>query len=200
MGKKVVTFAIDNENGITAYPSRKEAEDGAGDGVALFTSPSQLDTILTGCSGSRLIEIWNGIPGVEPVTKFTSRTVAIGRIWKAIQVLAPEAAEETPDAAPQAPVVAPKPAKATRKATAAKEPRAKAKAEPKGDSKKAQVIAMIQKPGGATLAAIMAATDWQAHTVRGFMSTVPKKLGIEVVSAKVDGERTYSAKATAAGA
>lgn len=199
MGKKVTTFAIDNENNVTAYPSRKEAEGGAGD-ASLFTSPSQLDAVLTGCTGARLIEIWNGIPGVEPVTKFTSRTVAIGRIWKAIQVLAPEAAEETPDAAQQAPAAAPKAAKAARKATAPKEPRAKAEAEPKGDSKKAQVIAMIQKPGGATLAAIMAATDWQAHTVRGFMATVPKKLGLEIVSEKVEGERTYSAKATAAGA
>lgn len=194
----MITFVIDTENGITAYPSQKEAKEAAEDGSYMFSSQHDLDAITRNCQASQLIEIWNGIPGVEPVNKFTSRQVALGRIWKAIQVLAPKA-EEAPDGAPQAADVAPKPEKAARKATARKEPRTKpAKAEPR-DSKKAQVIAMIQQPGGATLAAIMKATDWQAHTVRGFMATVPKKLGIEVVSAKVDGERTYSteAKATA---
>ena len=59
---------------------------------------------------------------------------------------------------------------------------------------------MIQEKGGASLAAIMKHTGWQAHTVRGFMATVPKKLGLKLVSEKVDGERTYSAgKSSAAG-
>ena len=46
----------------------------------------------------------------------------------------------------------------------------------------------------ATLAEIMKATDWQAHTVRGFISgTLGKKMGLTVTSAKNDdGERTYS--------
>jgi hypothetical protein len=208
MGKKVVTFAIDNENGITAYPSRKEAEAAfqcgyvfSGDG-SFFASREQLDQVLTGCPGSRLIEIWNGIPGVEPVSKFTSRTIAIGRIWKAIQPLAPAVAEETADVAPQAADVAPKSPKPTRKATAPKKRRTAPPQAEHGESKKAQVLAMLQQPGGVTLAAIMKATGWLSHTTRAFVATVPKKLGIEVVSAKVDGERTYSAAAatTSAGA
>ena len=191
MGKKTITFAIDNENGITAYPSRKEAE-AAGEG-SFFSSPEQLDQVTTGCTGSRLIEIWNGIPGVEPVTKFTSRAIALGRIWKAIQALAPEAAEEPATAEPQAAHVEPKPAKPRTKATAAKKPHTAAKGtELSRGSKTAQVIEMIRQPGGATLAAIMKTTGWLPHTTRSFMSTAGKKLGVEVVSTKVDGERTYS--------
>jgi hypothetical protein len=196
VGKKTITFAIDNENGITAYPSRKEAE-AAGEG-SFFSSAEQLDQVTTGCPGGQLIEIWNGIPGVEPVKKFTSRRVALGRIWKAIQALAPEA-EGSPDVAPQAAHVEPKPARPSTKATAAKKPHIAAKgAQPPRGSKTAQVIEMIRQPGGATLAAIMKATGWLPHTTRSFMSTAPKKLGIEVVSAKVDGERTYSTETKAA--
>ncbi len=53
---------------------------------------------------------------------------------------------------------------------------------------------MLQRKSGATLAEIMKATDWQAHTVRGFISgTLGKKMGLTVTSEKNDdGERAYS--------
>ncbi len=43
----------------------------------------------------------------------------------------------------------------------------------------------------------MKATEWQAHSVRGFLSgSLRKKLGLTITSAKgTDGERTYSVKA-----
>jgi hypothetical protein len=43
------------------------------------------------------------------------------------------------------------------------------------------------------LAEIMAATDWQAHSVRGFISgNITKKMGMAVESTKSkDGDRTY---------
>ena len=55
---------------------------------------------------------------------------------------------------------------------------------------------MLKRPGGATLQQIMAATEWQPHSVRGFISgTLGKKLGLAVESAKGEnGERTYSLK------
>ena len=60
------------------------------------------------------------------------------------------------------------------------------------DSAQARVIAMISTPEGATLDAIMKATRWQAHTVRGFISgTARKKLGLTIDSTRVDGQRTY---------
>jgi hypothetical protein len=50
---------------------------------------------------------------------------------------------------------------------------------------------MINRPLGATLAEIVAATGWRAHTVRGFICVQPKKLGLKVESFKRQGERVY---------
>jgi Protein of unknown function (DUF3489) len=83
-------------------------------------------------------------------------------------------------------------AKASTKAIA-KASTKKAADGPRPESKKAEVIAMIQAKGGATLEAIMKRTGWQKHTVRGFMATVPAKLGLKLKSEKVEGARTYSA-------
>jgi hypothetical protein len=60
-------------------------------------------------------------------------------------------------------------------------------------SKKATVLALLKKPGGVTLKEIMAATDWQAHSVRGFISgALGKKMGLTVESTRrEDGERSY---------
>jgi hypothetical protein len=60
-------------------------------------------------------------------------------------------------------------------------------------SKTDQVLALLQQPSGASLQAIMKATGWQAHSVRGFVSGhLGKKLGLRVKSVKRDGERVYS--------
>jgi len=60
-------------------------------------------------------------------------------------------------------------------------------------SKTAKVLDLLKRSGGATLKEIMKATDWQPHSVRGFISgTLGKKMGLRVESAKGDdGERSY---------
>jgi hypothetical protein len=64
----------------------------------------------------------------------------------------------------------------------------------KGDSgsKQSRVIAMLQSPAGTTIAAMMKATSWQQHSVRGFLAgVVRKRLKLKLDSKKVDGQRVY---------
>src|SRR5262245_60089717 len=59
-------------------------------------------------------------------------------------------------------------------------------------SKQARVIAMLKSPAGATIDAMMKATGWQQHSVRGFLAgVVRKRLKLKLGSKKVDGERVY---------
>jgi hypothetical protein len=78
--------------------------------------------------------------------------------------------------------------KAPKKATKTKA------AGPRQGSKTEKVLDLLKRSGGASLKDIMKATDWQAHSVRGFLSgTLGKKMNLEVKSTKgEDGERIYS--------
>jgi hypothetical protein len=92
--------------------------------------------------------------------------------------------------APQPKTKRTKKAKPAKKPTRAKKPASRPNTE--RANKKAEVIAMMKRAKGATLAEIMAATKWQAHTVRGFVSILGSKGGEKIESSKnAAGERTY---------
>ena len=89
-----------------------------------------------------------------------------------------------------------KPGKKTRSANkAGSAKKSTAKPKPGRADKKAEVIALLKRAKGATLPEIMAATLWQAHTVRGFVSILGRKGGEKIESSKnAHGERTYKVK------
>jgi hypothetical protein len=254
--KIMKTFTIDADNNITVHTSKKAAKE---TGAPAFASEAEFAELI-GTDNSRLVEIFNSLPGVKPVTKFANRKAATQRIWTAIQSLGESAAapaqqaeepaavtpvpavevatevaasaqtaaqidtalpievsEPAAQAEPEMPAavasaetvatsgaqgadVAPAAAESGKKTTRvkkapkAKEVRATAKTEsgPREGSKTAQVVAMLKREGGATLAEIMTTMQWQKHTVRGFMAGAMKKAGYAVESFKPEGgERTY---------
>jgi len=88
--------------------------------------------------------------------------------------------------------VAPPPAKGRMRASASKEAAPQLDRQHRPGSKLAAVVAMLRAPEGASIAAIMTATDWQAHSVRGAIAgAIKKKLGLAVISERRGDERVY---------
>jgi hypothetical protein len=148
---------------------RKEDD---GRGVLLFITPAGLEAI-----------------GVEPVAvpyTFNAGTNSAGDPAAG----APTAADTGVDTAPVAPGTKKRgrPRKAAPTAQVTTAPR-----KTRDDTKQAQLIAMLRRKQGATIAQIVAATGWLPHTVRGaFAGALKKKLGLAVTSEKVEGgERVY---------
>jgi Protein of unknown function (DUF3489) len=184
----VATFTIDTDNNIAAHAGLPASADN----LESFSTERELAKLAADWPAARLVEAWNSFAGVapfddlKPVKKFISRKSAVARIWGAIQRLFPDGAQPAADVAPAKVKAKKSQAKAPRRA------RAQKSATEARSNKKAEVIAMIKRAKGATLAEIVDATGWQKHTVRGFVSILGSKGGVKVESAKnAAGERTY---------
>ena len=122
---------------------------------------------------TRLVNIWNALPGVQPVRKFTDRKTAVRRIWAALDQSAPASPEQ----------------KSRKTQTVSKPKRAPEKP---ASTKTERVIALLRRPEGATLKALVAATGWQPHSVRGFISAqLSKRMRLRVKSFTREGQRVY---------
>ncbi len=75
-GRKVVVSALKDKNS-----SRED--------TLRFSNERELRELAAEWPGARLVEIWNQLPGVKPVVRFTNRDIAIRRIWAAVQNFAP---------------------------------------------------------------------------------------------------------------
>jgi hypothetical protein len=133
-----------------------------------FASFEQLEQVAADWPLRRLVAVWNNLPGVQRVSRFENRTIGLDRIWRALNASAGEGQ--------------PMPARRQRRR--------------RGRLNKTElVLSMVRGPNGATLKALMKATQWQAHTVRGFLSRkVSKSLGLPVDSFRREGERVYAVR------
>ena len=104
---------------------------------------------------------------------------------------APKASKGAKKAAKQAKAAPKKQAKA--KVASKKAAKVKEAKVPREFSKKNIILDLLRRPKGATMAEIAKATDWQNHSIRGFISgNLTKKMGLTVESTKNEsGERTY---------
>ena len=86
------TFTIDVDDNISAFADRG-AIGPLPPGTEQFRSTAELAILAAEWPAKRLVEVWNSLPGVQPVKRFTDRNTAVARIWKAIQNLEPTVAK-----------------------------------------------------------------------------------------------------------
>ena len=172
--QNVNIYTIDDHNRVHMLRQGAVPDSGA------FASAEDLEQQVSGWPMRRLVEIWNQLPDVTPVRKFTDRKTAVARIWNTVQAMQPAepaVAPEVPQKRTKRPRTGTRVAERTGSSTA---------------TKKAIVLALLRREGGATLEQVMAATGWQAHSVRGFLSgKISKGLGLALESFRRDDQRVY---------
>ena len=163
------TFTIDTQNNVARHDSGSEIPEGS----AAFSSEADLATLSERWPATRLVNIWNALPGVQPVRRFTDRKTAVRRIWALLDKSAPASPEP----------------KSRKSPTVSKPKRVAGKP---ASTKTERVIALLRRPEGATLQALLADTGWQPHSVRGFISAqISKRMGLRVKSFTREGQRVY---------
>jgi len=165
------TIGLDN----IVHASRNPASSAAG--LVKFGSEEDLAALAANWPAARLVEIWNKLPRVKRVGKFTDRSTAARRIWKAVVGGEHRSKED----------------EATRGGTTPSRGNVagKGKSAGRNSTKTEKILTLLRRPSGATLKEIMSLSGWQSHSVRGFITTHSKKLGLRAQSFKRNGERVY---------
>ena len=158
-------FFLTAEDKLAPLEDRIEPPDGS----LTFASERQLSELAQDWPLRRLVRLWNALPGVQPVHRFENRAIAASRLWRALQ-----------------------PGQTQPSRSARKPGKGALKSLPRDNSKAAAILHLLARPQGATVLEIMAATQWRAHSVRGFISgNLGKKRQLKVRSFKRDGQHAY---------
>jgi hypothetical protein len=99
----MTTFTIDTDNNITAHATSEEAAATTTTPFDSFSSQQEFAELAKSWPTKRLLAIWSGLPGVQPIRKFQDHKTAATRIWERIQGLAaPVPPQPAPSAKPKA--------------------------------------------------------------------------------------------------
>src|SRR5947209_13281494 len=128
-----MSFHVTTEGLLTAITPESGEQENAGQRVV--TSRNEWETIAGNWPLKRLVAIWNALPGVTPVEKFTSRQIALQRIWRALE--RPEQARRTASAKTGKP-----------------------KLQFRKGSKASQAYALLCRPEGVTVRELQDLTGW----------------------------------------
>jgi hypothetical protein len=167
------TFCITEDNQVRMVTSER----GAPSGTETFRNEKELGGLAEHWPTSRLAGIWNQLAGVRKVAKFTDRKTGVRRLWQALEAGDAKQPKQRRRGGKQWGQATPKPSQArTRRKT-----------------KTERILALLDRPAGATLQTLMKVTEWQAHSVRGFLSAqVTKRMGLKVNSFRREDQRVYS--------
>jgi hypothetical protein len=159
------TYSIGSDCGTQVLAAGQASP---GDGLT-FSTLEELTASTRDWRMPRFVSLWNQLPGVQAVKRFETRKVAIERVWRAIEKLQQQ--------------TTPRQRKRAQKESTAV----------RTISKSERIVALLQAHEGVTLTALMEATGWQAHSIRGFLSgKLSKQMGLRVSSLRRDGERVYA--------
>jgi hypothetical protein len=196
----MTTFTINETNEIVAFTTAEDAAANSATPFDTFSNADELAQLATGWPAERLLAVWNSVPGLTPATEIKDAGKAAKLIFKRLEKNGTKSREKPPKAEgkakgrPQSAKGAAEKGNGRKKATAAKTaPNAKkaAKAKEGGaareGSRMAQVVALMQRKNGATLAELMEATGWLAHSCRGFVAGALKRAGYTVESFRPEG-------------
>jgi hypothetical protein len=164
------TFFITPEGILGAAEPAAELPSGA----LRFSTEQELANMAQHWPLRRLVQLWNSLPGMRLVQRFEDKDIAVARLWRALQ---PEAQHHRREPSPTAP-----------KRKGLRTPPSL----PRPNSKAAEILSLLGRPEGATVQELMAATGWQAHSVRGFISgNLVKKRKLKLGSLQRDGQHAY---------